>query len=57
MIRCNGNYGDCDRCTKTNCYTWYECDVCGEIIDDNYYDIDGEHYCSECLNNEFKRSI
>ena len=57
MIRCSGNNGDCDNCTQTNCKQVLVCDSCGEAIYDTYYDIDGEHYCEECLDNNFKRSI
>lgn len=33
-----------------------KCDCCGEpIYDDELYDINGELYCEECMNNTFRQ--
>jgi hypothetical protein len=35
-----------------------ECSVCGHKITDNYlYEIDGELYCEDCMNDRFQMSL
>lgn len=31
------------------------CDCCGCVIYDHYWNINGEIYCEDCLNDEFRR--
>ena len=34
------------------------CSNCGEYIqDDHYYQINGENFCPDCLENEFRKEI
>lgn len=30
------------------------CDICGNAITDHYYNINGEIYCEECLDDNFR---
>lgn len=33
----------------------YYCDICGcEICIDEVYEVDGDHYCEDCLKEEFR---
>lgn len=34
-----------------------ECDQCGGLIDDVYYEIDGERICEDCLDDLYKRHL
>lgn len=34
-----------------------KCDVCGEPIQDYYYEIDGEIICQECLDDNFRKKV
>ena len=61
---CNG-CGDCDRCPKgvigyhemQPCIEWTDCDICGEIIEEDYYSIDGKDYHIDCFEDKYKRSV
>lgn len=54
---CNGAL-DCDNCRQTNeCNIQVFCDICGEEIYEDYYDIDGDDVCEECLNDKYRRSV
>ena len=33
------------------------CDCCGEVIYEYLWEIDGETYCEDCLNENFRRSV
>lgn len=33
------------------------CDYCGETIYETYYDINGETFCKECLDENFEREV
>ena len=60
MIICRAS-GDCGTCHNTHeCNQHVICDECNEIIvlDDGYYEINGEHFCKDCLDAKFlRRSI
>ena len=64
MIKCKGS-GDCDTCYNINeCNKHVVCDECNEVIayegdtNDGYYEINGDHYCKDCLDVQFlRRSI
>lgn len=33
------------------------CDICGKTIyDEHFYEIEGDYYCEDCLNDEFRRN-
>lgn len=35
-----------------------KCDICGEPIQDDYlYDIYGDIFCEECLNDKFRKNV
>ena len=34
-----------------------KCEVCGEVIDDIYYEIEGVCMCYDCLVEEYGRSV
>ena len=34
----------------------YHCDKCGDEIDGDIYDVDGEELCEECLKDMFRRN-
>lgn len=59
---CNGkgcfSAWDCDNCHNSGeCVKSVECDICGEECDENYYDINGNDYCRDCMENLFQRSV
>lgn len=33
------------------------CDRCGCAIDDHYYNINGDIFCKECLDDEFRHDV
>ena len=35
----------------------YYCDKCGDEIDDDVYDVDGEELCEFCLKEMFKKEV
>ena len=41
-------------CPNRNVEVYY-CDECGEELDDDIYDVDGEELCEECLKERFIR--
>ena len=41
-------------CPNRNVEVYY-CDECGEELDDDIYDVDGEELCEECLKERFRR--
>lgn len=43
-------------CNLTNTPVYY-CDNCGEEIDDDVYEIDGDHLCESCLKLRFKLEV
>lgn len=51
---CNG----CGACRKDMPKKAYICDHCGAIIyeQEEYYSIDGYHYCEICMTEKFKRT-
>lgn len=49
---------DCDNCrTSRECDKTVICDICGGECDEYYYRIDGDDYCIDCLNDEFREQI
>ena len=34
-----------------------KCDYCGERIHDHYYQIHGEIFCRECLDDQFRKEV
>lgn len=55
-LRCNGHDQDCDNCTRCGgCEKYVECDVCGCDCGDEYYEIDGNDYCQDCMKENFRR--
>ena len=42
-------------CPNRNVPVYY-CDKCGEEIDGDIYDVDGEELCEECLKDMFRRT-
>lgn len=53
--KCNG-CAECVRCGRKHRHeTLVFCDGCGTIIEDEVYEIDGKHYCDECILNMFYR--
>ena len=42
-------------CPNRNVEVYY-CDECGEELDDDIYDVDGEELCEECLKEMFRRN-
>lgn len=54
--RCNGPDQDCDNCTRSGeCNKYIECDYCGSDCVEEYYEIDGNDYCEECMKENFRR--
>jgi hypothetical protein len=41
-------------CPNRNVERYY-CDVCGEELDDEIYEVDGEDLCIECLKERFRK--
>lgn len=39
------------------CNRYPVCDYCGEPITEDYYDLDGDLICKECLDHNFKKRI
>lgn len=35
----------------------YYCDNCGDEIDDDVYEADGDHLCESCLKTKFKLEV
>lgn len=33
------------------------CDYCDNVIDDYYYEINGDIICEECLNSQFRKAV
>lgn len=60
-FNCNGigcnTPGDCESCRQTNCEKTYNCDICGEKLEDEYWQIDGNDYCENCLTENYQRTI
>ena len=46
---CRGSF-----CPNRNVPVYY-CDKCGEEIEDDIYEVDGEELCEECLKEMFRR--
>ena len=42
-------------CPNRNVPVYY-CNKCGDEIDGDIYDVDGEELCEECLKNMFRRN-
>lgn len=56
--RCNGPDQDCDNCTRSGeCNKYIECDYCGGDCGDEYYEIDGEDICEDCLKTHYRRMV
>ena len=54
---CNGAL-DCDNCHQTNgCNVTVTCDRCDCEIYEDYYEIEGEEICEDCLAEHYKRSV
>ena len=54
--RCNGPDQNCDNCTYGgDCESYIECDICGGDCGEEYYEIDGEDICENCLKEHFRR--
>ena len=41
-------------CPNLNVPVYY-CDECGDEIDDDIFDVDGEELCEDCLKDMFRR--
>lgn len=55
-LRCNGPNQDCDNCTLCgDCGSYVECDICGCDCGDEYYKLDGNDICEDCLKEQFRR--
>lgn len=35
----------------------YYCDVCGDEIEGDVYEVDGEHLCEGCLHDRFRKDM
>lgn len=54
---CNGAW-DCDNCHQTgDCEKAVICDDCGAECYEDYWEIDGQDLCSDCAENNYKRSV
>lgn len=61
-ISCNGlgckGTLDCDNCRQTHgCNVTVTCDLCGNEIYEDYYEIEGDEICEDCLAEHYKRSV
>lgn len=57
-LRCNGPDQDCDNCTRCGgCEKYVECDYCGGDCGDEFYEIDGDDVCEDCLKEHFRRIV
>ena len=62
MIRKENHCVDCglpclgSTCPHRNVEVVY-CDHCGEVIDYEIYDVDGEDWCEDCLKKEFFKGM
>lgn len=54
--QCNG-CGDCDICHNMNCKKWLDCEICGEVIqDDTYVSFDDCDYHKDCFLEKYEVS-
>lgn len=56
MKSCNG-CGDCDVCHNTNCEEYLVCDICSEVIYDDYIDYDNNQYHCDCFMEKYVHRV
>lgn len=53
---CNGAW-DCDNCRQTDCEKAVVCDDCGAELYDEFFEIDGDDLCMDCLCDRYREVI